>query len=264
MTVQDIFLDEQIRNYATLPILFVVLMVSMLRANAQIMFKDDPKVDMKQMKHNNVLARAKSLKSLNANYLNDKAYRARRAYFIKKDVGVLHSPPPAPNQMQQMQQQDPSAMMGMMKSQFVFIISQGALAYWVSHLFSGFLVAKTPFPLTYKFKSTMQRGVDVDNLEPGYISGLCWYFFIMVSLNGFSSFLQSLKNEKAQVSDPNANDMLMMMGQPPMAGGGMPGMGGGPDMTKLFNGERESLEIHPYEFMLENAEADLLRKWRKK
>lgn len=259
----DIFLDSKIRNYATLPILFVVIMVNVLRSNALIIFKDDPKVDMKQMKHNSVLARAKMLKSPNANYLCDKVFRARKAYFVKKDVGVLLSAPPAPDPMKQMQNQDPSAALGMMKSQFVFIISQGALAYWVSHLFSGFLVAKTPFPLTYKFKSTMQRGVDVDNLEPGYVSGLCWYFFIMVSMSGFMAFIQSLRHENAQVSDPGANDALMMMaGQPPM-GGGLPGMGG-PDMKKLYNTEKEGLEIFPYEFVLENVESDLLRKWRQK
>jgi len=46
--------------------------------------------------------------------------------------------------------------MGMMKNQMFFMVSQG-LPYWVSHLFSGFLVAKTPFPLTFQFKSMMQR-----------------------------------------------------------------------------------------------------------
>jgi len=260
--MSDIFLDSKIRNYATLPILFVVIMVNVLRSNALIIFKDEQKVDMKQMKNNNILARAKMLKSANANYINDKAFRVRKAYFVKKDSGILLSPPAAPNPMQQMQQQDPTQALSMMKSQFVFILSQGALAYWVSHLFSGFLVAKTPFPLTYKFKSTMQRGVDVDNLEPGYVSGLCWYFFIMVSMSGFMAFVQSLKHESAQAADPGANDPLMMMGQPPM-GAGMPGMGG-PDMKKLYNTERESLEIFPYEFVLENVETDLLRKWRGK
>jgi len=43
--------------------------------------------------------------------------------------------------------------MGMMKNQMFFMVSQGVLAYWVSHLFSGFLVAKTPFPLTFQFKT---------------------------------------------------------------------------------------------------------------
>merc|ERR1719378_953562 len=76
---------------------------------------------------------------------------------------------------------DPMAAMGMMKTQMIFMVSQGGLAYWVSHLFSGFLVAKTPFPLTFRFKSMLQRGVEVSALEPGYVSSLCWYFIVMMS-----------------------------------------------------------------------------------
>jgi len=258
----EIFLDSKIRYYATLPIFAVVFTTNILRANLLQILKDEPKVDMKQTKQNSVLARSRTLHGPNAFYVNDKAYRTRKAVFIKKDTGILLNPPEAKNPMEQMQgMQDPSAALGMMKSQFVFIIIQGALAYWVSHLFSGFLVAKTPFPLTYKFKSTMQRGVDVENLEPGYVSGLCWYFFIMVTVSGLITFIQSWKHESALAADPNANDPMAMMGQPPM--GGMPGMGGGPDMKKLYNTEKEALEIFPYEFQLENAEGDLLRKWRK-
>merc|ERR1719373_1457924 len=76
---------------------------------------------------------------------------------------------------------DPMAAMGMMKNQMVFMVLQGLLAYWVSHLFSGFLVAKTPFPLTFQFKGMLQRGVEVQSLEPGYVSSLCWYMFVMMT-----------------------------------------------------------------------------------
>merc|ERR1719420_1344844 len=159
---------------------------------------------------------------------------------------------------------DPMMAMGMMKNQMFFMISQGVLAYWVSHLFSGFLVAKTPFPLTFQFKSMMQRGVEVTSLEPGYVSSLCWYFFIMMSSNGLLGWAQSLR-DASKVQDPGDDPMVAMMG-------GMGGMGanpmmgmmggmGGPDMSKIYKQEQESLEILQHDFILENAEMDLWRKW---
>merc|ERR1712039_238103 len=108
----------------------------------------------------------------NAHVLHDRAYKARKAYFVKKDQGVLvKSPPKAKDPMEALSAgPDPSMMMGMMKNQMFFMVSQGLLAYWVSHLFDGFLVAKPPFPLTFQFKGMMQRGVNVQSLEPGYVS----------------------------------------------------------------------------------------------
>merc|ERR1719482_911058 len=81
------------------------------------------------------------------------------------------------------------AAMGMMKSQMVFMLIQGGTSYWVSHLFSGFLVAKMPFPLTFQFKGMLQRGVEVSSLEPGYVSSLCFYFFVMMSSHAMVSFI---------------------------------------------------------------------------
>merc|ERR1719411_2317338 len=87
---------------------------------------------------------------------------------------------------------DPMAAMGMMKNQMVFMVLQGLLAYWVSHLFSGFLVAKTPFPLTFQFKGMLQRGVEVQSLEPGYVSSFCWYIFVMMSSHSLIGLMQWL------------------------------------------------------------------------
>merc|ERR1711963_625421 len=101
----------------------------------------------------------------------------------------------------------------------VFIVIQGGLAYWVSHLFSGFLVAKTPFPSTFQFKSMLQRGVEVSSLEAGYVSSLCWYVFVMVSSSGALGLLQSFK-DASKVVDAADDPMSMMMG--PMGGGASP------------------------------------------
>merc|ERR1719454_1896104 len=125
-------------------------------------------------------------------------------------------PPKAKDPMEQLGA-DPSMAMGMLKNQMVFIILQGAVAYWVSHLFSGFLVAKTPFPLTFQFKSMMQRGVEVSSLEPGYVSSLCWYMFVMISSHSLIALVQSFFSKDHSDED---NPMMAMMGQMPGAGGG--------------------------------------------
>merc|ERR1711977_804306 len=96
-----------------------------------------------------------------------------------------------------------------MKAQVIFMVSQGGLAYWVSHLFSGFLVAKTPLP--FRFKSMLQRGVEVSALEPGYVSSLCWYFFVMTSSHGLLGWVQSLR-DASKVQDPGDDPMVAMMG----------------------------------------------------
>merc|ERR1711953_1267125 len=180
----------------------------------------------------------------------------------KKDVGVLvKDPPKAKDPMEALSAgPDPMMAMGMMKNQMFFMVSQGLLAYWVSHLFSGFLVAKTPFPLTFQFKGMLQRGVEVQSLEPGYVSSLCWYMFVMMSSHSLIGLVQSMFT-KADV-DLEGDPMMAMMGT---MGGGMGGqsmLGGGPDMSKIFKQEQEGLETVQHEFLLESIEIELLRKWR--
>jgi len=252
-----ILLDENIRDYVLLPIFVVVTCVSVLRTNLLTLLKSETKADMKEVKSQSVLGRCKLLKG-NANYLSEASFKKRKAYFVKKDVGLLWNPPPAKDMMDQFSKgPDPTAAMGMMKSQMVFMFIQGGLAYWVSHLFSGFLVAKVPFPLTFRFKGMLQRGVEVTSLEPGYVSSLCWYFFVMMSASGLLSLIQAFRQPNAVYDD---DPMAAMMGGMGGGGGMMPG--GGPDMTKIYKTEAENLEIMPHDFRLENIETDLWRKWK--
>merc|ERR1712060_320997 len=214
----------------------------------------------KEVKTNNMLSRCRMLRA-SMHFLSGSAFKARKAYFVKKDVGVLvKSPPKAKDPMEALSAgPDPSMMMGMMKNQMFFMVSQGLLAYWVSHLFDGFLVAKTPFPLTFQFKGMMQRGVSVASLEPGYVSSLCWYMFVMMSSHSLIGLVQSMFT-KADV-DPEGDPMMAMMGT--MGGAAASPMpGGGPDMSKVYKQEQEGLETIQHEFLLENIEMDLLKKWR--
>merc|ERR1719330_492161 len=157
-----------------------------------------------------MLARCRALRQ-HSHILSEKAFKTRKAYFVKKDHGVLvKSPPQAKDPMEALSAgPDPMMAMGMMKNQMFFMVSQGLLAYWVSHLFSGFLVAKTPFPLTFQFKSMMQRGVEVQSLEPGYVSSLCWYMFVMMSSHSLIALVQSFFSSNSSDDD---NPMMAMMG----------------------------------------------------
>merc|ERR1719230_1891292 len=167
--------------------------MSALRTNLMTIFKSETKVDLKEVKTNNMLSRCRSLRQ-HSHILSEKSFRSRKAYFVKKDVGVLvKDPPKAKDPMEALSAaQDPMMAMGMMKNQMFFMISQGLLAYWVSHLFDGFLVAKTPFPLTFQFKGMMQRGVQVQALEPGYVSSLCWYMFVMCTSHSLIGLFSTL------------------------------------------------------------------------
>lgn len=253
-----ISLDPRIRDFVLLPIFGVVLMTSCLRSNLLQIFKSDPKIDMKDVKQNNMLGRCRTLRT-NAHCVASRVFQKRRAYFVKKDVGVLVvNPPKAKDPMEALSAGggDPMAMMGMMKNQMVFILLQGLTGYWVSHLFSGFLVAKTPFPLTFQFKAMLQRGVDVQALEPGYVSSLCWYMFVMFSSYPIIGLVSAFFGNQEEAGD---NPMMAMMGS--MGGGGM-APGGGPDMAKVYKQEQEALDMISHEYLLENIETELLRKWR--
>jgi len=253
-----ILLDARIRDYVLLPIFLVVVLMSALRTNLMTIFKSEAKVDLKEVKTNNMLSRCRALRQ-HSHVLSEKSFRSRKAYFIKKDQGVLVKAPPKPKDPMEALSAGPDPMMamGMMKNQMFFMVSQGLLAYWVSHLFSGFLVAKTPFPLTFQFKNTMQRGVEVQSLEPGYVSSLCWYMFVMMSSHSLIGLVQSFFSKSD--SEVDDNPMMAMMGT--MGGGGMM-PGGGPDMSKIYKQEQESLEMIQHEFVLDGIETELWRKWR--
>ena len=98
---------------------------------------------------------------------------------------------------------------------------------WVNFFFSGFVVAKVPFPLTQKFKLMLQRGVDLSSLDVTYISSLSWYF---LNLFGIQGLLQLILGEKT------FDDTQVMQQQMSMGAGGL-------DAPNAFKAEKDQLEL---------------------
>jgi hypothetical protein len=52
-------------------------------------------------------------------------------------------------------------MTDMLKNNLSMTLSTMLNYAWVSYFFSGFILAKVPFPLTQKFRGMLQRGVEI-------------------------------------------------------------------------------------------------------
>eukprot|EP01066_Platyproteum_vivax_P013082 Platyproteum_vivax@DN5950_c0_g1_i3.p1 len=141
------------------------------------------------------IGRGKLLKN-QGNWLPEHAFKKRKAFFNKPSVGVFHRTQQENDKLPQ--PPDVNQMMGPMKSQMGFFMLQGVLAYWTNFLFSGFLVAKAPFPLTFKFKGMLQRGINVAGLDSTYVSSLSWFFFNLFGSQGLLQVIQHL-TEKVPV-----------------------------------------------------------------
>lgn len=158
-------------------------------------------------------------------------------------------------------------MTGMMKYNFAFLALNGGLAYLISYLFSDSVVGKTPFPLTRTFKSILQRGVEVPNLDVSYISALSWYFLILFTANSYIYLILKLVSPSSigagnlvrkgnHVFPAGLAEADPMLG---MAMGGGPSMGGGLDPAKAFGQEADNWRLLGETNFLEDVENEALK-----
>ncbi|KAI3969403.1 hypothetical protein MKX01_019964, partial [Papaver californicum] len=172
-----------------------------------------------------VVLRARNLR-VAANFIPLKSFRVRKAYFTNEEDGLLHVPKgtAAPNPQAQMLS-DPNMAMDMMKKNLSMIIPQTLTFAWVNFFFSGFVAAKIPFPLTQRFRSMLQNGIDLSTVDVSYVSSRSWYFLNLFGLRGLFSLI---------LGEENATDDTQKMMQ--MSGFGM-------DATKTLGAEKDSLDI---------------------
>lgn len=246
MANAELMLDPNIRDWVLLPIVAVMIMVGIGRSMVQVLLKADTVADLSITKHQMLLTRSNKLR-MNGGILPPRSFQMRKDYMIAKGSGRLREKMKggAPNPMA-----DPSTMINMMKQNMSMMLPNVVMMGWISYFFSGFVLAKVPFMLTERFKSMLQRGVELQSLDVSYVSSLSWYFLVMFGLRGLFTLILG----GASVD----SDAQMMQAQMGMGGMGMGAKQNAFDPKKAYKQERESLKLAQHEWTVGASERKLV------
>ena len=78
------------------------------------------------------------------------------------------------NPMEQMMSMGMGSMGNMMKMNVVNQLYNVALFAGMGWIFSGFIIGRVPLPLTEKFRSMVQQGINLENLDVCFVSSMSW------------------------------------------------------------------------------------------
>ena len=137
---------------------------------------------------------------------------------------------------------DPNMAMDMMKKNLSMIIPQTLTFAWVNFFFSGFVAAKIPFPLTQRFRSMLQNGIDLSSVDVSYVSSRSWYFLNLFGLRGLFSLILGEENAVDDAQRMMQTQMAMQMG------------GFGSDPAKTLGAEKDGLDLVQHEWVLPKLE----------
>ncbi|KAF5023638.1 hypothetical protein F66182_4307 [Fusarium sp. NRRL 66182] len=250
--VQTLHRDPQLFYWILIPITIVMVLTGVLRHYVTVLMATAPKKqDTKTMREQRSLARGVALRS-NHHVLSQKAFESRRDTLASNyENGAYLKEPDRKGQPPANPLSDPSAMdgmMGMMKNNMAMIIPNTLIMSWINAFFSGYVIMKLPFPITIKFKSMLQAGVQTREMDPRWMSSISWYFLCIFGLQFVYVFLLGSDNAASQVTQ----QMQAQQMPNPMMGGS------GQDPHKQFVAEAENLAVVEHYSVLDNVEERLL------
>merc|ERR1712048_1240201 len=232
----DITLDPGIRVWIFAPIAFITFLFGLAMHYVRLLVHNERTPTKEQIKDSQIMMRSRIIR-MNSRFVCPRAYHMRKQYFINEEKGVLSIGKKKPSQQKNMMT-DPMAAQEMMKGQFLNMIPNIVIGYLINMLFSGFLIAKVPFPLTFRFKSMLQRGVELPELDPSWVSSASWYFLCIFGLRRLYSLVLGENNQ----ADPSKMmEQQMTMGAAQM---------GNQDLGAIFKKEWEDFTVSKHRFML--------------
>ncbi|KAG5965712.1 hypothetical protein E4U58_002745 [Claviceps cyperi] len=252
LAAQSLHRDPQLFYWILIPITIVMILTGVLRHYASVLMAAAPKkLDAIGMREQRSLGRGIALRN-NHHVLSQKAFEDRREYLSTGyESGAFLKEPDRKGQPPANPLSDPSqmeGMMGMMKNNMAMIIPNTLIMSWINAFFSGYVIMKLPFPITIKFKSMLQAGVQTKDMDPRWMSSISWYFLCIFGLQFVYVFLLGSDNAASQMAQQMASQQ---MSTNPMGGPGQ-------DPDKQFKAESENLAVIEHYSVLDDVEERLL------
>ncbi|ENN74190.1 ER membrane protein complex subunit 3 [Dendroctonus ponderosae] len=237
----DLIVDTQIRVWVFLPIVVITFLVGIIRHYVSILLSSQKKVETQQFQDSQLILRSRLLRE-NAKYIPKAAFLSRRQVFNREEDGYLTQQRPA---VTSSMMTDPSMMTDMVKGNLTNVLPMIVVGGWINWMFSGFITTKVPFPLTLRFKSMLQRGIELNHLDASWVSSASWYFLNVFGLRSIYALV---------LGENNAADQSRQM-QDQMSGAAMAMP---PDPKVAFKAEWEALEIVDHQWALADIESKLI------
>jgi hypothetical protein len=262
-------LDASIRNWIFIPITLITVSVNLLMKYLNFLFgqqaqnkpnpakniegDDSQGLDFKNamanrdddIKIKNAINRAGKLR-LNFMNISERGFKQRKAFFCKENEGFFTKKyeNKAPDLM------NPSMMTDMIKKNVLNGLYYALIFVGVGYMFSGFILLKLPFGLTQKFRTMLQQGLNLPDVDVSYVSAISWCFILVFGLNSI------LQHFDGGADFSMLKEQEQMMKNPMMFGGQQ-----GTDYEKLFSTEKENIEIIPQFSLLDDSVERLIDKY---
>lgn len=255
-------LDSSLRNWVFFPVTIITICVSLLMKYLSVLLnqnqdkeipsenRDVSKFDYNEemlkrdtdLKIQNALARSNLLKS-NFMFISLNGFKQRKNFFCKEN-GFFSQKFEAKNDIM-----NPNVMFDMLKRNISNAVYYLIMFVGGGYFFSGFILLKLPFGLTQKFRSMMQQGLNLPDVDVSYVSAISWCLILVFGLNGI---LQ-------QFDGGEEFSMLSQQEQMMKAPLGM--MGPMKDYSRILKVEKESIEILPSFSLIDDSVDDFLKKY---
>lgn len=239
----DLVVDPQIRVWVFLPIVVITFLVGILRHYISIFLTSHKKVDIQQLQDSQLILRSRLLRQ-NCKYIPYTSFLMRRYAFNKENEGYLTQkrPPVSQNMMT-----DHTMMTDMLKGNATNVLPMIIIGGWINWMFSGFITTKVPFPLTLRFQSMLQTGIELQNLDASWVSSASWYFLNVFGLRSIYALVLGENNGADQSRQMQEHISGTAMAMPV-------------DPKIPFKAEWEALEIIDHKWAFADIEKQYINK----
>ena len=257
-------LDSSLRNYIFIPLTIITICVSLLmkylnsffnkgkkqelhsetKSLEEFSFEQELKSRDSDLRIQNAISRANLLKD-NFMFISEKGFKKRQAFFNEFFSQHLEE--------KQADFMNPNMMTDMITRNISNAIYYISLFVVGGYFFSGYLILKLPFGLSRKFKSMMQQGLNLPDVDVSYVSAISWCLILVFGLNNIIQFFDGGEDFSIM------QQQEQMMKQPLNL---MPNPMGGNDYDKVLKPEKESIAILPGFSVLDDAVDNVIEKYK--